>query len=94
MYAYPIAEIVQRTKFISKKNAIILFSLFAIMSMAAAFEWVEWWFAELAGGQEGANFLGSQGDIWDAQKDILADTLGAILALAMWIGLYKNKEAF
>jgi len=31
-------------------------------------------------------FLGSQGDIWDAQKDMLADTLGAITSLvAYWV---------
>ena len=29
-------------------------------------------------------FLGSQGDIWDAQKDMLADTLGAIAAIALY----------
>jgi putative membrane protein len=28
--------------------------------------------------------LGSQGDIWDAQKDILADTLGALLATGLF----------
>ena len=32
------------------------------------------------GGEVGAAFLGSQGDLWDAQKDMLCDTLGAILA--------------
>ena len=31
----------------------------------------------------GANFLGSQGDIWDAQKDMLMDTLGAIAAVLL-----------
>ena len=33
--------------------------------------------------------LGSQGDIWDAQKDILADTLGAILVMALFF--YQNR---
>jgi putative membrane protein len=27
-------------------------------------------------GESGAAFLGSQGDIWDAQKDMLMDILG------------------
>ena len=30
----------------------------------------------LEGGDAGIEFLGSQGDVWDAQKDMLADTLG------------------
>lgn len=46
----------------------MMFALFAIMSLAAAYEIIEWWYAALAGGDEGIAFLGSQGDIWDAQK--------------------------
>jgi putative membrane protein len=37
----------------------------------------------LAGGDEGIAFLGSQGDIWDAQKDMLMDTLGALFSLGV-----------
>ncbi|HDL3289032.1 TPA: DUF2238 domain-containing protein, partial [Mannheimia haemolytica] len=33
----------------------------------------------------GVEFLGSQGDIWDAQKDMLADTLGALTALMIYL---------
>jgi hypothetical protein len=33
-------------------------------------------YAVIAGGESGAAFLGSQGDIWDAQKDMLMDILG------------------
>ncbi|KKP12316.1 membrane protein [Vibrio cholerae] len=54
-----------------------------MMSLAAAYEIIEWWYAALAGGEEGIAFLGSQGDIWDAQKDMLCDTLGAITALCL-----------
>ena len=39
-------------------------------------EIVEWLYAAIDGGEVGAAFLGSQGDVWDAQKDILCDTLG------------------
>ena len=30
-------------------------------------------------------FLGSQGDAWDAQKDILCDTLGALCASTLFL---------
>lgn len=49
---------------------------------------VEWWYAVADGGEAGAAFLGSQGDVWDAQKDILCDTLGAICSS----GLYLCRE--
>lgn len=81
-YAYPIAE------YLIKKNLCspllgALFGLTTVMSIAAGYEIIEWWYAELAGGDEGVAFLGSQGDVWDAQKDMLCDTSGAILSLAI-----------
>lgn len=60
------------------------FGLLLIMGIAAAYEIVEWWYAVLEGGDAGIEFLGSQGDIWDAQKDMLADTLGAVTALLVY----------
>lgn len=80
LYAYPLAEYLIRKK-LSSPIIAVWFSLFAIMSVAAGYEIIEWWYAELAGGDEGIAFLGSQGDIWDAQKDMLCDTSGAIVAL-------------
>ena len=82
LYAYPIAEYLIIRKKVSIKLA-SSFALFSIMSLAAGYEIVEWWYAELAGGNEGIAFLGSQGDIWDAQKDMLMDTLGALSSLAL-----------
>ena len=40
------------------------------------------------GGNSGAAFLGSQGDIWDAQKDVLANIYktGAALLLYALVG--------
>ncbi|PCD88326.1 DUF2238 domain-containing protein [Vibrio mediterranei] len=84
LYAFPIAEYVYRNKVMSKIPA-IMFALFAIMSLAAAYEIIEWWYAAIAGGDEGIAFLGSQSDIWDAQKDMLCDTLGAITALTLFV---------
>ncbi|MGD8110347.1 DUF2238 domain-containing protein [Vibrio sp. TRT 21S02] len=84
LYAYPIAEHLLKSNKMSPAYA-VLFAIFAIMSLAAGYEIIEWWYAALAGGDEGIAFLGSQGDIWDAQKDMLMDTLGAITALAIFL---------
>ena len=81
-YAYPIAEYLLKRHAVKPAIA-MLFGLFAIMSLAAGYEIIEWWYAEIAGGEEGIAFLGSQGDIWDAQKDMLMDTLGAISSLML-----------
>ncbi|MCG8531642.1 MAG: DUF2238 domain-containing protein [Desulfovibrionales bacterium] len=84
-YAYPIAELFIRRK-LAGPIVTTLFALFAIMSVAAAYEIIEWQYAVIEGGKAGAEFLGSQGDMWDAQKDMLADTLGAVVTLILfWI---------
>ncbi|UZP68675.1 DUF2238 domain-containing protein [Desulfovibrio mangrovi] len=85
-YAYAIAELLIRRK-LAGPIVTTLFGLFFIMSIAAGYEIIEWWYAVAEGGNAGVEFLGSQGDIWDAQKDMLADTLGAIFSLVLfWWG--------
>ena len=66
---------------------------------AAAYEIIEWQYAVREGGSAGIEFLGSQGDVWDAQKDMLADTLGALAALVLFVlvrpdrsGRYASKR--
>ena len=56
------------------------FSVVFMLAIAGVWEIAEWAYAEIDGGDAGQAFLGSQGDIWDAQKDMLLDTLGAALA--------------
>lgn len=84
-FAFPIAEFVSRKKLITNRVMIFLFSLFAIVTLAAFYELFEWQYAVLFGGEEASDFLGSQGDIWDAQEDILCDTLGALSVLGGFV---------
>jgi putative membrane protein len=83
-YAYPIAEYLNVRKLANTKWLVYLTPLFFIISIAAIYEMIEWWFAATYGGEAGAAFLGSQGDIWDAQKDMLMDTLGGVTALVLF----------
>ncbi len=57
------------------------------MSSSALFELIEWGAAEVFGGELGAAYLGTQGDIWDAHKDMALASLGAMvaMALAVWV---------
>ncbi len=83
-YAYPIAEYLALKKLVNSRVLVYLTPLLFIISVAAVYELFEWWFAATYGGEAGAAFLGSQGDIWDAQKDILMDTLGGVTALVLF----------
>lgn len=50
------------------------------MSVSALYELVEWAVADLFFPAQGDAYLGTQGDVWDAQKDICLAFTGALLA--------------
>ncbi len=90
-YAYPIAEMLIAKRLVNGKITAVLFGIFSIFTVAACYEIFEWWYAISADPEAGIAVLGSQGDIWDAQKDMLADGLGAIFAAAVFLML-NNKS--
>lgn len=92
-YAFALAELATRKRWCGPVLATFL-GLFMVMGVAAGYEIIEWWFAVVAGGNAGIEFLGSQGDIWDAQKDMLADTLGAVFTLLLfWLARPDRRPA-
>lgn len=55
------------------------------LSTSALYELIEWAAAIVYGGDLGAAFLGTQGDEWDAHKDMALAGLGAVIAaLTLW----------
>jgi putative membrane protein len=54
------------------------------MSFSAAYELIEWLVADVFYPEEGAAYLGSQGDIWDAQKDMGIAFAGAIICMLLF----------
>jgi putative membrane protein len=84
-YAYPIAEYLYQKMQVRSRWLLFLFPVCAIFTVAAAYEIIEWWFAAGSNPEAGTAFLGSQGDIWDAQKDMLADGLGGIVAAGAFL---------
>ncbi|WP_345109586.1 DUF2238 domain-containing protein [Hymenobacter algoricola] len=83
-YAFAIIEHTDRRATIRSRAVSYLFPLCVIGTVAMSYEVLEWLYADLNDPAAGAAFLGSQGDIWDAQKDMLADTSGAVLALGLY----------
>jgi putative membrane protein len=96
-YAFAIAEWLYTRKLVANKFLLFTYPVFVIATIAMAYELVEWVYAASAAPEAGAAYLGSQGDIWYAQKDMLADTLGALCATVVFFfmrkpqGLEKNK---
>lgn len=64
-------------------------------SFSAIYEIIEWRAASVVDPASGLAFLGSQGDIWDAQKDMTLAILGAVLAaLIVFFINMKYKKNF
>lgn len=67
----------------STKNA-LFFTLTIIISISTVYELFEWLVVVVLYPQLGVAFLGIQGDIWDAHKDIIAATIGALANLIFY----------
>lgn len=77
-FAYPLLELIEKGKWVRGRFLSIAVVVMAVFGFAGIFEIVEWLYAAFSNPEAGNAFLGSQGDIWDAQKDMLSDGLGAI----------------
>ena len=86
LLAYPIRELFLRVADVRGFWGYFL-PLDVTMSTSMLFELFEWVAAELFGGDLGIAYLGTQGDVWDAHKDMALATLGAIIAMAITAGL-------
>lgn len=51
------------------------------MATSMLYELIEWGAANVVGGDLGMAYLGTQGDIWDAHKDMALASLGALIAI-------------
>lgn len=60
------------------------------LAISAVYELIEWFTAAIQGASADA-FLGSQGDVWDAQWDMFFALIGAIIALLMFSKIH-NRE--
>ncbi|MFA6184022.1 MAG: DUF2238 domain-containing protein [Parcubacteria group bacterium] len=90
-YAFAIAEWIWNKRLVGNKFLLFTYPIFVIATIAMSYELIEWIYASLSDPVAGAAYLGSQGDIWDAQKDMLADTLGAIVAVGLFFIIRKPK---
>lgn len=57
-----------------------------IVATSALYELIEWAAVLIAAPDLGAAYLGTQGDVWDAHKDMLLALIGACLNSALYLG--------
>jgi putative membrane protein len=73
-------EVLLRTTALRKGKMLFFLVLCVCLAFSAVYELVEWVVAEIT---EAEDFLGTQGDVWDTQKDMAYCLAGAILALLL-----------
>lgn len=83
-----IRELFIRKKVISNQSFFNFIIISICLAISAAYEWIEW-FVSIITGDGGDAFLGTQGDVWDTQSDMLFATIGAITALLL---LSKSQD--
>lgn len=79
-------EILLRRRYLPRGAMLSFLAICVALAISAFYELIEWWVALLAGGGA-VDFLGTQGDPWDTQSDMLLALLGAsavLLGLDRW----------
>lgn len=72
-------EILVRLRVVRGKGWLFAIVVAICLAISAAYELLEWTVA-IASGSKGDSFLGTQGDVWDTQKDMALAAVGAIAA--------------
>lgn len=93
LLAYPVREILVR---IARLRGFwgYFFPVDLALSFSALYEIIEWKAAAIVAPELGLAFLGTQGDIWDAQKDMALAGVGAVIAMFVvyLINLWLNPR--
>lgn len=86
LFTYPIREIFLRIVDVRGIWGYLL-PINLTMSTSMIYELIEWGAAVVFGGDVGQAYLGTQGDVWDAHKDMAWATAGAVLAMAATLAI-------
>lgn len=91
LLVYPMQDILKRAAGVRAKWVPWL-ALAVIIAMSSFFEILEAIIAQVVHPDLGAAYLGTQGDIWDAQKDMVAAVFGGILATLVVGSLARRRN--
>lgn len=87
--AIAVRELLIRTSPLKAGKWLFALIFFSCMGVSAVYELIEWMTSVVAG-DGSLEFLGTQGDIWDAQKDMMWCGIGALTALITLSALHDR----
>jgi putative membrane protein len=82
LLTYPVRELARRVLHLHGGWSYAV-PLLAVLALSSSYEIVESWTARVVDPELGTAFLGTQGDEWDAQKDMSLALGGSLLCLAL-----------
>ena len=72
---------------------VYLLPVLFLSSHAAIFEVIEWAFVAMLGPEQAEQYLCMQGDVWDAQKDMILAMVGAALGVAVVLEMNRRRRS-
>ncbi|WP_447601526.1 DUF2238 domain-containing protein [Nitrospira sp. Nam80] len=92
LMAYPLEE---AFRLLASVRGWVLYYLpvMTILGLSGLWEIIESWVAQSIHPELGLTYLGSQGDVWDAQKDMAAALYGALLCMVLVFVSRKLRRA-
>lgn len=82
--AFTIREVLLRATPLRRGGWLYFLVLCVVLAVAAFWELLEWWVTLIVAPEAGTRFLGTQGDEWDAQWDMLLALVAAALVLPIF----------
>jgi putative membrane protein len=91
--AFYAREILLRTSPLRRGKWLFFIVCSICLAIGAFWELLEWWTTLIVASDVGVAFLGSQGDVWDAQWDMFLALVGAAFSLAFFSRLHDRSLA-
>ncbi|MBA3033736.1 MAG: DUF2238 domain-containing protein [Gammaproteobacteria bacterium] len=83
-------EILLRGQYVRGRGMLAFLTVCVVLAISASYELIEW-AAAVVLGQGAEEFLGTQGDPWDTQSDMLFALIGASVALLLFARLHDRQ---
>ena len=91
--AFYAREILLRTSPLERGKWLYFIVCCIALAIGAFWELLEWWATLVVAPDVGQAFLGSQGDVWDAQWDMFLALVGAMIAQSLFSGAHDRSIA-
>lgn len=88
-----VREVLLRTTPLMPGKMVAFLCVCVCLAFSAFWEMIEWWFVLLFYPDSGPNWLGMQGDVWDAQWDMFMALCGAVVSMLLLSRLHDRSMA-